>query len=560
MAEAKTRRERADIRLSGMKAERKPYEADWQEIMRLALPSRGMFMGERSQSSISRRANTTTHDSHGARAARRTSNGMQTGLSSQAQPWFKLQTTDRDMMEFQPVKEWIAHVEKLIYDLFASTNFYDSTKVGYSELCTVGVEACVMLEHSEYKAVCHPLTAGEFWIATDHGLRVDTLYRHSLLTVAQMVSAFAWDKLSKTVRDAYDKSNYQMLVPTMHAIEPNKDRQSSKMDGPNKAFSSIVWEEGQDKKDILLREGGYDTKPFWAPRWETTSSEVYSSASPGYYALPDLREMQLIARNRGRARDLLIKPPIKAPIGMSGSRLRLDPGSVTFGSALDLDKVGPMFELGYQSLAAIRDESESIRRDVDECFFVDLFMAISQREGVQPLNDLEAQLRESEKFTQLGPVVDRVNIEKLEVSVDRAYAILDNLNLLPPPPEELHGQPLTIDFISTLAQAQRASQNSAIERAARFVGFVAGIYPDAALKFDAEQAIDEFATGTGTPPKIIRSDEVVEKMRADMQQQQQQQQMIEAAPAARDAAGAAELLSRTNVGNGATALQQMLGQ
>jgi len=564
MADPKTIREKCEVRLSSMQAVRQPLEQDWTEIFQHTLPARGLVqMGNRNANTVNgnRRANTASHDSKGARAARTLTNGMQSGLNSQATPWFKLGVAgDTDLMEYEPVKIWMAEVERLIYNLLATTNFYDASKTGYSELGTIGVEACIMLEHSEYRAVCHTLTAGEYWIATDEGLRTDTLYRRSLLTTMQMVRSFEWNRLSKTCQNAYNSGNYQTLFPVVHAIERRRERDPDKIDGKNKPFASIVWEEGQTDKNILLREGGYDTKPFWAPRWETTSNEVYSSSSPGFYALPDLREMQLAARRRGRAMDLLVKPPMKAPIGMAGSKLRLDPGSITFGTAMDMDKVAPMFELGYQSLAAIRDEREAIRQDVDACFHVDLFMAISQMEGVQPRNDLELTLRDAEKFTQLGPVVDRVNIEKLEVAIDRAFSILSSLGQIPPAPPELQGQPLQIDFISMLAQAQKASQNSAIERAARFVGFVAGIFPDAAIKFDAEQAIDEFATGTGTPPKIIRSDEVVAQMKEQMAQQQQMAQAAQMAQPMRDGAQAAELLSRTDVGGGTSMLQQLAGQ
>lgn len=553
----KTRRENCEIILGGMKADRKSYEPDWQEIIRLALPSRGLILNDNNTRNV-RRANTASHDSKGARAARALTAGMHSGLSNQATPWFKLTTSDRDMMEYQPVKEWLAVCERLIYDLFASTNFYDAIKVGYSELGTVGVEACVAVEHRDYKMVCHPLTAGEFWIGTDHGLRVDRLYRHSLLTVAQTVGAFG-DKVSKTVKDLYDKSQYQTLVPIMYAIEPNDGRDPDKQDGRNKPWRSIAWEVGQTKKDVLLRESGYDSKPFWAPRWETTSHETYSSASPGFVALPDLRELQLAARRRGRAMDMLVKPPIVAPNSVAGQRLRLDPGSVNFLAAQDADKVKSLFDIGYRTIGALREDVDAKRRDVDECFHVDLFMAISQMEGVQPRNDLELSLRENEKFTQLGPVVDRVNIEKLEVAIDRAFQVLMSRNEIPPAPKELEGKGLTVDFVSMLAQAQKAAANTAIERAARFVGFIAGIFPDAAMKFDAEQAIDEFATGTGTPPKIIRSDEVVEQMRAAAQAQAQAQQAAEMAQPMRDGAQAAELLSRTNVGNGQNALQQMMG-
>ncbi|HEX8421166.1 MAG TPA: portal protein [Sphingomonas sp.] len=562
MAE-KTLREKCEIRLSSMSDVRGPYEQDWQEIFQHTLPSRGIVQigqgGAKSASAPTRRANKANRDSKGGRAARTLTNGLQTGMNNQAIPWFKLQTPDPDLMEFEPVKVWLAEVERRLYDLFASTNFYDASKTGYSELGTIGVEACVMLEHRDYRAVCHSLTAGEYWIATDEGLRVDTLYRRSYLTTTQMVGSFPWDRLSQHVRDHYDKGNYQVMFPVIHAIEPRRERNPDKFDGANKPWASITWEEGNTDKSAILRESGYDTKPFWAPRWETTSAEVYSASSPGFYALPDLREMQLGQRNRGRATDLIVKPPMKAPVGMAGNKLRLDPGSITFGTAMDLDKVGSMFDIGYQSLQAIREEHEAKRRDVEECFFSDLFMAISQREGVQPLNDLETSLRENEKYTQIGPVVDRINIEKLEVAIDRGTSILHSLGQMPPAPQELQGKALTTNFISPLAQAQRAGQNSAIERAARFVGFVAGIFPDAAIKFDAEQAIDEFATGTGTPPKIIRSDEIVAQMKQQMQQQQQMEQMAQMAPAAQQGAQAAELLSRTNVGGGQSMLDQMVG-
>ena len=67
------------------------------------------------------------------------------------------------------------------------------------------------------------------------------------------------------------------------------------------------------------------------------------------------------------------------------------------------------------------------------------------------------------------------------------------------------------------------------------------------------------ATGTGTPPKIIRSDEIVAQMKQQMQQQQQMQQMAEMAQPMQQGAQAAELLSRTNVGGGGSMLDQMVG-
>lgn len=150
-----TLRENCERRLGGMRAQRKPYEPDWQEIASLAMPTRSDILAIANNSSIvptsrKRRANNALHSSKGRRAARILTAGMTSGLSSPSRPWFKLKTPYPDMDEFQPVKEWLAVVERLIYDFLAGTNFYNAVKVGYAELGCFGTEAAVMVEHPIY--------------------------------------------------------------------------------------------------------------------------------------------------------------------------------------------------------------------------------------------------------------------------------------------------------------------------------------------------------------------------------------------------------------------------
>ena len=562
----KTRRELCERRLAGMKAQRAPYEQDWDEIQRLMLPARSEvignraygFSGDSASSSRKRRANTSMYSSKGRRAARILTAGMTSGLSSPSRPWFKLQTRDRDMMEYQPVKEWLSTVERLIYDFLGSTNFYNAAKIGYSELGCFGTEAAVMLEHPRYGAVTHVLTAGEYWIANDDGNVADTLYRSVPMTVGQMVQAFPWDRISQTVRTAFDNSRYEELINVWHAIEPNDTRDASKVDNRNKPWRSIWWEEGQKDKAVLLREGGFDDKPFWAPRWvEVGGSAVYGDG-PGYDALPDLRELQLAAKRLGRAVDLLNRPPILAPVSATQSFLNLDPGAINFVANQDAAMVRPIMDPNYQNLQAIRETMQHFEGGVMECMYADLFMAISDMEGVQPRNEQELSLRNDEKLTQLGPVVERVNVEKLEVVIDRVFSILEKTQQLPPPPDELQGEPLKVDFVSILAQAQRSAGIRGIQTVAQFVGYLAGVFPGAADKFDADQAIDEFATGSGTPPKVVRSDEVVAEIRKQAAAEKNAAQAAAMAQPMQQGAAAAELLSRTNVGD-QSLLETMVG-
>ena len=550
-----SRRERLEKRFQSVKALREPYDQDYAEIERLCLPSRSAFL---SSTQLKRRANTSKQDTAGIIAGRTLVHGMATGLSSPSRPWFKLRTTDPELNEFQPVKEWLFDTERKIYNHFSSTNYYDAAKIAYSELAHMGFACTLAVEHSEYGAVYHAFDHGEVWIQEDDGLRVSSLFYRPVYTVDQMVRKFPWNRLSDKVRDAYDKGNIAQLVECMCVIEKNDDRDASKLDSSNKPWRSTWWEVNNPDKTSTLKEGGFDSKPFTAPRWETTGSEIYSSASPGFNALPDLRELEFNARRKGRALDMMVRPPVFLPAGLQQQALSLDPGSLNFINEMQgkVDVIRP----DPNVMTVMADDIERITRRVNQLFYADLWMTVTEMEGIQPRNQQELMYRNEEKLTQLGPVVDRVNIEKLEVDIDRAFDMLERRRVLLPPPPELAGKPLLIDFVSILAQAQLATSNSSIERAAQFVGYLSGLFPDAALKFDAEQAVDEFAKNSNTSPKIIRSDEIVAELKEQMARKEAADRAMQMAPAAAQGAQAAELLSRTQVGSGGSMLDQMMGQ
>lgn len=564
MPVAPTTREKLEKQIGGMTSEREPFEQDWSEIGRLCLPNRVDIKSATNTSKSRRRANVASHDTAGRIAARRLTNGMATGLTSASRPWFKLRVRDPDLNDYQPVKEYLDITQQLIGRLFARTNYYDMTKMQYGDLGTMGIGATVALEHPRYLAVWYHQPVGSYYVSLDDGLRVNRLVRYTRPTVEQVYQMVGGDtsKLSRQVVEAYDKSNYDIIVPCTHIMERNVDANGNRL-SPSvmKPWRSIKWEIGQDKKNILLGEKGYDSQPFTAPRWETVGDQVYCETSPGFDALPDMRELQLAARRKGRAMDNFVKPPLAAPAGLARSLLSLDPGSINYIDAMSGDVVKRLIDTDPRLLTEIRTDIQGTSRRVNELFYADLFMAISEMEGVQPRNEQELLYRNEEKLTQLGPVVDRVNVEKLEADIDRAYTILKNLGMLPPIPAELLHQPLSIEFVSILSLAQRAADNSSIERAARFVGFLTAQFPTAALKFDAEQAVDEYTAGLGVSPRIIRSDEMVAELKKQMEQQQNTERMASLAPAARDGAQAAQLLSTTKVADdGTSALQRMLGQ
>lgn len=521
-------RERCEKRLLGLKAARLPYEDEWKEISRYGMPSRSRFLQTDTNRQF-KRSNKAVYNAHGILAFRTLAGGMTSGLSSPSRPWFRLTAFDESLSKSQPVMEWLAEVEKRIYAFLAGTNFYGAVRTNYAELGLFGTTATVMMEHDEAGAVCHPLTAGEFWIGCGDKAEPDSLYRRAPMTVAAAVAQFPWEKLSDTVRGAYLGQRYEEIVNIMHAIEPNNGRDATKVDNANKPWRSIYWDANDGDKTRTLRESGWDEQPFWAPRWETCGGDAYGTC-PGHDALPDLRELQLQTKRKTEATAFMIKPEKVAPASV---KLTGQAGNVVSASASDAQKVEIPYQVPYQLGNVIMQDMERCSQAVDQLTYADLFMAITNMQGIQPRNIEEIASRNEEKMSQLGPVIERVNTEMLEVAIDRTFGIMQRKGLIPQAPEEFQGHPIKVDFVSVLAQMQRMVGLGQLEKSVSFIISMAGANPEALDKLDIDAAIDEYTDRNGAPPKILRDEKAVQDMRAARAQQQQMAQMASLMPAAK---------------------------
>ena len=115
---------------------------------------------------------------------------------------------------------------------------------------------------------------------------------------------------------------------------------------------------------------------------------------------------------------------------------------------------------------------------------------------------------------------------------------------------------LAVEYISILAQAQKALGVSSIERALAFTGNLAQSFPQAADKLNIDQTINEYFSAIGVPPTMLNSDEQVAQIRdqrAQAQQQAQQQAQMQ------QVVEGAKLLSETDTG-GDNALTTLANQ
>ena len=101
--------------------------------------------------------------------------------------------------------------------------------------------------------------------------------------------------------------------------------------------------------------------------------------------------------------------------------------------------------------------------------------------------------------------------------------------ILPPIPEELNGVDLNVDFVSILAQAQRAVATNSIDRFTQNLGALVAIKPDLADKFDADYWADSYADLLGVDPQLVVPGDQVALIRQQRAQAQQQQAQLEQA-------------------------------
>ena len=113
----------------------------------------------------------------------------------------------------------------------------------------------------------------------------------------------------------------------------------------------------------------------------------------------------------------------------------------------------------------------------------------------------------------LGPVLERLHNELLNPMVDITFTHMIDQGVVPPPPEELQGMDLNVEFVSMLAQAQRAIGTNAVDRFVGNLGAIAQVKPDVLDKFDADTWVDAYSVMLGVDPNMIVADKQVAMIR-----------------------------------------------
>jgi len=537
-------KERYVKRWGALKTERSSWDSHWAEISKHVLPRSGRFTTDDTNKGDKRHNNIL--DSTGTKALRVLAAGMMAGMTSPARPWFRLATPDADLNKSPAVKLWLSQATRLMLDIFGKSNTYRALHSGYEELGCFGTMSDILMP--DFKNVIHhyPLTTGEYCLAQNWKGEIDTLYREFKKPVGNLVEEFGFENVSLSVQNQYANGNKDNLIAVVHAIEPRADRDTRKRDSQNMAWSSVYFELAGSNKDKVLRESGFHQFPALAARWATTGGDIYGS-SPGMDALGDIKQLQHQQLRKGQGIDFQTNPPLQVPSSLKNQAVDRLPGGITYvDQASNGNAVRSMFDVNI-NLQYLLADIQDVRSRIDGAFNADLFLMLANSTSTN-MTATEVAERHEEKLLMLGPVLERLHSEMLDPLIESTFAQMVESGIVPAPPPELEGMDLNVEFVSMLAQAQRAIATNGIDRFVGNLGQVASFKPDVLDNFNADEWANSYSDMLGVDPQIIVPSDKVALIRADRAKAAQAQQQ---AAMAEQMAGAAQKLGtvQTDTGN-----------
>lgn len=533
-----TKRQRYDDLKAQLDADYNTFRPQYQELNDYFLPTRGRFQLSMDSNRGDKRNNKII-DPTGYLCARTLGSGMHAGITSPARPWKRLSTSNPALAEVGPVREWLDIVDQEMTTYFLRSNLYNVLPVSYVDLGVFGTAAIFMDKDKDTIANFMSFPLGSYRIARNFRGQVNVFFREYRLTVRQLIEEFGnvdpvtgepdMSVFSQQVKNLYDKEQFETWVEICWVIEPNDRFNPNMLDAKFKRFSSCWYERGSsevnsDGESKFLRESGFDFFPVLVLRWQVTGQDVYGTDCPGMIALGDNKQLQHGEKKGARAIDKMIDPALKASANLKKTRASIVSGDITY-----LEEPTDVFEAVHKveiNISHLDAKQEQIRGRLKKSFMTDVFMPFLNDERNQPRTALEVSQIGQERLLAVGPVLERIDEDGLNLLIDNMFFLMNEAGLIPPAPPELQGQALKVEFISIMASAQKATGLQSLDSLLRVATALNALDPSVLQKFDAHEYMDQYADGLGVSPRVIRSDDKVAEMQAQAQQAQQQAQTL----------------------------------
>lgn len=452
-------------------------------------------------------------------AVRNFSSGMMSGATNPSTNWFRIKIKNNQNKNDYETKLWCSAVETLFRDSFNSSKLYTKLPIVYKQLGIYGYSCLSLEEDYEDLFIANVLPIGSYKYSKNYKGEVDTIFREYSETAKNIVEQFGENNVSDSVKDSY-KSNPQNSYDIIHAVMPNPNYDKNNIWAKNKKYISVYYEKSQNEK--FLSQSGFEKFPYIVFESEVNGEDVYPCESPAINALPDVKQLFSMIKDYTIAVKKMASPQ------MQGPSIYKDNYSTAPNIYLPVDDsaggIRPTHEVNPRLLELEKNISE-LKETVKEHFYNDLFaMILNTAERSRTATEVN-ELKE-EKMVLLAPLLIQIHLG-LNRIFEWLFSEFIRVDILPEPPEAIQGEQIEIEFVSTLAQAQKVQKIAGMERFTTFAMNLANaLDPMLRNKINGSKLIDDYADYANIDPTQLNPTEYVEAMRkAQAEKEQQMQQM-----------------------------------
>lgn len=550
-----------------LKGDRGTTEVHWQQVADYMLPDRNDYIVERTPG-VKRMQR--IFDSTPLLALEQAASGIHSLLTSPSLQWFALRCEDDRLNANQRVRAWLDDTSRRMYTIFSGPkhNFASQSHELYLDLMSIGTGVMAELESERSGLLFSTRHLKECVIEENEEDRIDGLTRSWEYTAKQAVEAWGNAAGESAVKAYQDRPDRKFRF--MHSVRPRRRRDAQRRDALHKPFESI-YVAVADK--TIIRAGGFDEFPYHVPRFSKLTGEIYGRG-PGMTALPDVKMLNEMMKTVLKAAQKIVDPPLNVPDDGFITPIKTVPGAFNYYRAGSKDRIEPIKTEGNVQLGI--EMVNALRQVIMQIFFGDLLrMPTDPRDPASAGKGVTATFtlqQRDEMMRIMSPVLARLQSEFLAPLIDRTFSIMWRRSvkrqfgpgsmLLPPPPE-LSGIPLRVDYVSPLAVAQRSSELDVMGRLLDLATRIGQVDQTVGQVIDGEAMLRKAANDMNAPAASLKTPEAVAAARqqaADAQAQLNAHGSIAAlAGAAKDGsaavknlAGVAGLVGAANQAGGAS--------
>ena len=498
-------------------------KADWQELADYFLPRSVRFLVRNVNKTPAK--NKKIKDSATLKAVRNFSSGMMSGATNPATNWFRIRIKNYDMKYDWAVKKWCNIVETTIKDVFNASNFYEKLPAAYKQLGVFALSTISLESDTDTIMRAKLLPIGSYRYAKNEKGQVDTMCRVYMETAKNLYTKFGEENVSEAVKNCIKSKKFEQLFEVVHFVEPNAEYMPNSVWAKNKKFISVYYE-AEGNKDKLLSKSGFDKFPFVVFEAEVNGEDVYPTECCGVNALPDAKQLMAMVVDEGKIIKKIGSPQLKGPAELKNKKLTDQPATFTENNQ-NGDGLQPVYQVPPAVVQPLEALLEAKRQSIYELFFNDLFaMILNTADRGRTATEVN-ELKE-EKMTLLSPILEQIH-SGLKTVMEWVFIECMNRRVIPAPPAQIKGGELEIEFVSMLAQAQKAQKISAMERFSTFtINLAQAIDPMLVKKLNGAKIIDDYADYVNINPEQVVPTEDVDKMRQAQQEKQEQAEQMAA--------------------------------